>query len=367
MIKFLDLHKINSRFENEFKLAFDSFLDSGNYILGMQVSNFEKEFAAFCGVNHCLGVSNGLDALELIFEAYKIMGFLKEGDEVIVPANTYIATILSVSNSGLKPILVEPDIRTYNIDPGQIERSITSKTRVILGVHLYGRLYDVERLEKISKAHNLLLIEDAAQAHGATFTDGRKAGNVSDAAAFSFYPTKNLGAMGDAGAVTTNNTELADVISRLRHYGRTSSYENDLKGRNCRLDEIQAAFLRIKLKHLDDDNNKRRRIAEKYIDEIKNGLIVLPDCKDINQHVFHLFVIRTKKRDVLEKYLYKNGIESFVHYPIPTHRQKAYQEFSNLKLPITEQIHNEVLSLPISQILNDKEVEIIVDVLSKYR
>jgi dTDP-4-amino-4,6-dideoxygalactose transaminase len=367
MIKFLDLVLINYRYNEDFKKVFIDFLNNGQYILGEEVAAFEKEFAAYCGVNHCLGVSNGLDALDLIFEAYKIMGFLKEGDEVIVPANTYIATILSISNSGLRPILVEPDIETYNIDPGQIKRAITPKTKAILGVHLYGRLYDVERLEKISKEHNLLLIEDAAQAHGAAFSDGRRAGNVSDAAAFSFYPTKNLGAMGDAGAVTTNNTELADVISRLRHYGRTSLYENDLKGRNCRLDEIQAAFLRIKLKHLDNDNNKRKRIAEKYIKEIKNDLIVLPNCKDINEHVFHLFVIRTAKRDVLKNYLYKNGIETFVHYPKPMHRQKAYREFSNLKLPITEQIHDEVLSLPMSQIVKDKEVEIIVDVLSKYR
>tara|TARA_R110002049_G_scaffold116110_1_gene268467 strand:- start:30231 stop:31334 length:1104 start_codon:yes stop_codon:yes gene_type:complete len=366
MIAFLDLHKINGRFQKEFKIAFNSFLDSGHTILGTQVSEFEKEFAAYCSTQHCIGVSNGLDALELIFESYKILGILKEGDEVIVPANTYIATVLSVSNTGLKPVLVEPNIATFNIDTAQIEKNITSKTKAILGVHLYGRLYEVEQLEKISKEHNLLLIEDAAQAHGATFKDGRKAGNVSDAAAFSFYPTKNLGALGDAGAVTTSNKALTDVISKLRHYGRTSSYENDIKGRNCRLDEIQAAFLRIKLKHLDADNAKRQHIAKKYLEGIKHGAIILPNCKDLNQHVFHLFVIRSKKRDLLKDYLFRNGIESFVHYPVPIHHQKAYQEFNDLKLPITEQIHEEILSIPLNPMLTDEDIKTVVNTINKY-
>ncbi|WP_242202417.1 DegT/DnrJ/EryC1/StrS family aminotransferase [Aestuariivivens insulae] len=367
MIKFLDLLKLNSRFENELKTAFHEFLDSGSYILGTQVSNFEKEFASYCGTDYCVGTSNGLDALELIFEAYKIMGKIRVGDEVIVPANTYIATVLSVSNSGLKPILVEPDIETFNIDPAQIEKVITSKTRAILGVHLYGRLYDVERLEKISKEFGLLLIEDAAQAHGATFFDGRKAGNVSDAAAFSFYPTKNLGALGDAGAVTTNNQELAEIILRLRHYGRTSAYKNDIKGSNCRLDEIQAAFLRVKLKNLEDDNKKRRSIARRYFVAIQNENILLPNCpEDFYGHVYHLYVIRSKKRDALKEHLYRNGIESYIHYPMPIHKQKAYQEWNGLKLSITEQIHNEVLSLPISPIMEKEEVKSVVKVLSEF-
>ena len=230
MIKFLDLELINKRFETQFKKEFDKFLNSGQYILGNQVLQFEEEFASYCGTKYCIGVSSGLDALHLIFEAYKMMGKLKEGDEVIVPANTYIASVLAISHAGLKPILVEPDLKTYNIDTTKIEQAITTKTKAILGVHLYGQLYDVEALETIAKVHNLLLIEDAAQAHGAVYKDGRKAGNLSHAAAFSFYPTKNLGALGDAGAVTTNNKELADIIFKLRNYGRTSTYKNDFKG-----------------------------------------------------------------------------------------------------------------------------------------
>lgn len=367
MIKFLDLHKINARFEQEFKIAFQQFLNSGQYILGEQVFEFEKAYASYCGTNYCIGVSSGLDALQLIFEAYKILGILEEGDEVIVPANTFIATILSISHAKLRPILIEPDIETFNIDPSKIERKITKKTKAILGVHLYGQLYDVKELETIARKYNILLIEDAAQAHGAEYSDSRKAGNLSNVAAFSFYPTKNLGALGDAGAITTNDLELFEVISRLRNYGRVSIHENDLKGFNCRLDELQATFLRIKLKYLDEDNEKRREIAKFYFNNIKSSSVIFPLIKNINQHVFHLFVIRCNKRDKLRKHLYDNGIETLIHYPLATHKQTAYKEFKYCELPITEQIHNEVLSLPLSPVMTEDNVLKVINELNAYQ
>ncbi len=367
MIHFLDLHRINEQYHKDFKEKFNEFLNSGRYILGAQVELFEKEYADFCGTTYCVGTSNGLDALRLIFEAYKTLGYLKNGDEVIVPANTYIASVLAISNSGLKPVLVEPDFKTYNIDITKIEQAITTKTKAILGVHLYGQLYDVIALEKICKQHDLLLIEDAAQAHGAVYKDDRKAGNVSDAAAFSFYPTKNLGALGDAGAITTNNKELADIIFKLRNYGRISTYENDLKGYNCRLDELQAAFLRIKLKRLDDDNSKRKFIAKYYIEKIKSSIIILPSVLDWNSHVFHLFVIRSKKRNELKDYLLKNGIETLVHYPIPIHKQQAFKEFCGLKVPVTKSIHSEILSLPLHLGLTKNEISKIVSIVNLFK
>lgn len=366
MIKFLDLHKTNARFERQFKEKFNTFLDSGYYVLGDEVTSFEKEFADYCNVDFCIGVNSGLDALQLIFEAYKNLGKLTEGDEVIVPANTYIASVLAISNAGLKPILVEPNIDTFNIDIIKVTEKITAKTKAILGVHLYGKLYDVLNLEKISKSSNLLLIEDAAQAHGAIHTDGRKAGNVSDAGAFSFYPTKNLGALGDAGAITTNDNELAIELFKLRNYGRRSSYKNDVKGFNSRLDELQAAFLRIKLKYLDTDNLLRRKIARKYLKEISNNRIYLPYCDNFDSHVFHMFVVKCKERDKLKAFLLKNGIESSIHYPIPVHKQKAYEEFNIYNFSITEQIHNQVLSLPLNTALEFDEVDKIADVISKF-
>lgn len=366
MIKFLDLHKINNQFENVFKNEFDKFLNSGQYILGNQVVQFEEEFASYCETKYCIGVSSGLDALQLIFESYIILGKIKVGDEVIVPANTYIASVLAIGHAGLKPVLVEPNINTYNIGVSKIKQAITTKTKAVLGVHLYGQLYNVEALETITKAHNLLLIEDAAQAHGAVCKEGRKAGNLSDAAAFSFYPTKNLGALGDAGAITTNNKELANTVFRLRNYGRASTYQNDLKGFNCRLNELQAAFLRIKLKYLDIDNDKRRAIASQYISEITNPKIQLPFYNKSKDHSFHLFVIRNKERDKLKNYLHKNGIETLIHYPIPIQKQEAYKEFSDYKFPITEQIHNEVLSLPLNPTMEAAEVEKVIAVLNMY-
>jgi dTDP-4-amino-4,6-dideoxygalactose transaminase len=366
MIKFLDLKLINERFENEFKNEFDNFLKTGTYILGEQVTSFESEFAKYCGTQFCIGVSSGLDALQLIFEAYKTLGILKKGDEIIVPANTYIATVLAISNTGLKPVLVEPEIESFNINPNEILKAITVKTKAILGVHLFGQLYNVEELEEISIMHNLLLIEDSAQAHGAINKDCRKAGNVSHAAAFSFYPTKNLGALGDAGAVTTNNKELANVIFKLRNYGRISTYENDLIGYNNRLDELQASFLRIKLKHLNDDNDKRRTIAKYYIENITSKDIELPTFKDLNQHVFHLFVIRYHRRDELKKYLYNNGVETLIHYPIPIHKQKAYKELSSLSLPISEQLSETILSLPLNTSLTKDNLLKVVTLINDF-
>ncbi|GGD26798.1 DegT/DnrJ/EryC1/StrS family aminotransferase [Hyunsoonleella pacifica] len=347
MIKFLDLNLVNEVYETDFKKSFKDFLKSGHYILGNQVSEFENEFASFCGTEYCIGVSSGLDALQLIFEAYKVIGRLSVGDEVLVPANTYIASVLAISNAGLKPVLIEPCLKTYNIDSSEIEANINAKTKAILGVHLYGQLYNVSELEHISKKYNLLLIEDAAQAHGATYTDGRVAGNLSAVAAFSFYPTKNLGALGDAGAVTTNDKQLAEVIFKLRNYGRISTYKNELQGYNCRLDELQATFLRIKLKKLRLDNKERQKLAQLYINNIDNNDVVLPFFNDINQHVFHLFVIRSEKRDLLKAYLLKNNVQTLIHYPLPIHKQPAYKQWTNFRFPYTEKIHDEVLSLPL--------------------
>lgn len=366
MIRFLDLKRINSEFENEFKDVFGNFLNSGKYVLDKHVESFETEFADYCGVKYCIGVSNGLDALRLIFEAYKILGKLQVGDEVIIPANTYIATILAVNSVGLKPILVDPTEETFNIDPAKIKRKLSLKTKAILGVHLYGQLYDVNALENISRNKELLLIEDAAQAHGATFLDGRKAGNLSDAAAFSFYPTKNLGALGDAGAVTTNSEELASTIFKLRNYGRSSTYVNDFKGFNCRLDEIQASFLRIKLRRLNDHNQKRQEIAVKYLSAIKNLNIKIPECDNINQHVFHLFVIRSENRNKLKDYMFKNGVETLVHYPKAIYKQYAYQELNGVDLPTTNKLHEEILSVPLYQALQANEIEKIIFLLSSF-
>ncbi len=364
MIKFLDLHKINRPYEAEFQQQFQQFLDKGWYILGENVRHFEKEFATYCGTKHCIGVANGLDALILIFRAYKQLGKLQKGDEVIVPANTYIASIIAVLQNDLVPVLVEPNIETYNINPNEIEKHITSKTKAILHVHLYGQLCDMKAINEIAKKHNLLVIEDAAQAHGAF--EGGKAGNLSDASGFSFYPGKNLGALADAGAITTNNDELAKIIFSLRNYGSQKKYENEFVGLNSRLDEIQAAFLRVKLKDLDQHNQKRREVAKRYLSEIKNPKIVLPYYNGSENHVFHLFVIRTENREKLQSYLLKNNIETLIHYPIPPHKQQAMKAFSHLSLPITEQIHNQVLSIPISPVLTDEEISKVINILNNY-
>ena len=365
MIKFLDLHKINARFEADFKTQFNTFLNKGWYILGDGVTQFETDFANYCGTKYCIGTSNGLDALELIFKAYLELGLLQPNDEVIVPANTYIASIISIINTGLTPVLVEPNPKTFNIDVETIKKHISTKTKAILAVHLYGQLCDMIGIKELAEHKNLLVIEDAAQAHGAV-ANSKKAGNLSHAAAFSFYPAKNLGALGDAGAVTTNNKALADVIFKLRNYGTSAKYKNEIIGSNCRLDELQALFLSTKLKHLDTDNLRRQEIAKRYLTEIHNSKIKLPFYDGSSNHVFHLFVVLVDNRQEFVDYLNTNTIESSIHYPTAPHKQKALHRFNSLKFPLTEKIHETCVSLPISPVMTQKEVDQVIRTLNDY-
>lgn len=361
MIKFLDLKKINNRYREEIDSRIKDILDKGWYLQGEENENFTKNFANFCGTKFALGVANGLDALNLIIKAY---GF-GNGDEIIVPANTYIATILAISENGCIPILVEPDIKTYNINPDSIEKKITTKTKAIMVVHLYGQAVQMEKIWKIAKKYNLKIIEDSAQAHGAIYQENRT-GNLGDASGFSFYPGKNLGCMGDGGAVTTNDEELFNKIKAIANYGSDRKYHHIYKGVNSRLDEIQAAVLDIKLKHLDSDNNKRREISKYYRENIKNSKIILPETYDEKSHVWHIFAVRTKNRDEFQKYLTEKGIQTIIHYPTPPHKQGAYKEWNNLSFPITEEIHNTILSLPISPVMTDSEIEKVVEVVNEY-
>ncbi|MMZ59244.1 dTDP-3-amino-3,6-dideoxy-alpha-D-galactopyranose transaminase [compost metagenome] len=363
MIPFLDLKKINLRHEQAIMDAMHKVMHSGWYILGEEVKSFESEFADYCGTRFSLGVANGLDALELIIKAYGI----GPGDEVIVPSNTYIASILSISANGATPVMVEPDIRTYNIDPDQIERKITSKTKAILVVHLYGQACNMKPIRRIAGKYNLKIIEDCAQSHGATY-EGKRAGNLGDAAAFSFYPGKNLGALGDAGAITTNDEELYDKLKALRNYGSHKKYENLFKGYNSRLDEFQAPILKEKLKYLDNDNSIRRSIASYYLNHIDNNKIVLPvvESEDIS-HVWHVFVVRTTSRDKFIEHMTSKGIQTMIHYPIPPHKQMAYEEWNHLSYPISEQIHSQVVSLPISPVMDEEEVKCVVEAVNEYR
>lgn len=359
MIKFLDLQKINANYQDQFQEKLKSILDKGWLILGDEVKQFERNFADYCGVKHCIGVGNGLDAMVLIFKAHIQMGNLQKGDEIIVPANTYIATILAILQADLVPILVEPDGQTYNLNPKLIEEKITAKTKGILVVHLYGQLADMDSIIEIGNKHNLLIVEDAAQAHGLPFKG-------SHARAFSFYPGKNLGALGDAGAITTNDDKLAKLLYSIRNYGSEKKYYNDYVGYNSRLDELQAAFLNVKLPYLDSENNIRKKIATQYLTKIKNERITLPQWDFSNNHVFHLFVIRTKNRAELQEYLKQNDIETLIHYPVPPHKQKALSKWNSLSFPITEKIHDEVLSLPMSQVMTDADVNHIITVLNQY-
>jgi dTDP-4-amino-4,6-dideoxygalactose transaminase len=365
MIPFLNLKKINLRYEAELTSAFERVLNSGWYIQGEEVNNFENEFSSYCGVKHTIGVSNGLDALIIIIKAYKELGVFNDGDEIIVPANTYIASILAISFNNLKPILVEPEIDTYNISIKNIQSKITNRTKAILVVHLYGQICDIEDVIKIADQNGLKVIEDCAQAHGA-IKNKIKVGNFGDAAGFSFYPGKNLGALGDAGAITTNDTTLEQTIRSLINYGSLEKYINRTKGVNNRLDELQAAFLRVKLKYLNDEIIERRIVANRYLNGINNNKIILPIVNEQESHVWHLFVIRSNKRDDLQKYLLKNDIQTVIHYPIPPHKQAAYKELNNMCLPITEQIHNEVLSLPISSGISHFDIELIINTINKY-
>lgn len=361
VIKFLDLEKINNRFRNEMDTRIKEVLDSGWYLSGKWNNEFTKHFADFCGTQHAIGVANGLDAINLIIRGY---GF-GAGDEIIVPANTYIATILAISENGCTPVLVEPDINTYNINPDLIEEKITEKTKAIIVVHLYGQAVQMDKIWELAKKYNLKVIEDSAQAHGAIY-NGRHVGNLGDASAFSFYPGKNLGALGDAGGVTTNDTELFNKIHAIANYGSDRKYHHIYKGVNSRLDEIQAALLDVKLPYLDADNARRREIAKYYRENIKNPKIILPQTYDENAHVWHVFVVRCENRDDLVKYLNDNDVQIIIHYPTPPHKQGAYSEWNNQSFPITEEIHRTVLSLPISPVMTDEEVKTITDLINKF-
>ncbi|KFF06172.1 DegT/DnrJ/EryC1/StrS family aminotransferase [Flavobacterium reichenbachii] len=369
MIPFLDLKKINERYETAFQEKLKSVLNNGWYILGKELDTFEKAFAQYCKTDYCIGVGNGLDALVLIFKGYIQLGKLQKGDEVIVPANTYIASILAIIEAGLVPVFAEPRLETYNIDPDLILEKITAKTKAILVVHLYGQLAEMDQIGAIAECNNLLVIQDAAQSHGADSVNGtqlKNQENLKSTAAYSFYPGKNLGCLGDGGAVTTNDEALAKVLYSLRNYGSEQKYHNEYIGVNSRLDELQASFLNLKLPNLDDDNQKRRNIAKRYLSEIKNDKIKLPFWDLSENHVFHLFVIRTENRQALQDYLLKNKIQTVIHYPIPPHKQKAFSAYNNLSFPITEKIHNEVLSLPISPVLTMEKVSIIIEILNQY-
>jgi len=436
MIKFLDLHKINEPYEPQFQQKLKTILDKGWYILGNEVEQFERDFAKYCGTKFCIGVGNGLDALILILKGYIQLGKLQKGDEVIVPANTYIASILAILQADLIPVLVEPDEVTFNMNPQLIADKISSKTKAILVVHLYGQLANMEEINFVAKEHSLLVIEDAAQAHGAKLNSNieipnsnvqklnsnieipnsnaqelntnieipnsnvqklntnseilnpnalnleprtqhpeptthnpktnLKAGNLGNAAGFSFYPSKNLGALGDGGAITTNDSALAQILFSLRNYGSEVKYHNDYIGVNSRLDEIQAAFLNVKLPNLDNENQRRIEIAKRYLSEIKNHKISLPFYDNSENHVFHLFIIRTKNRMELQNYLIENGIQTQIHYPIPPHQQKALSQFNHLSFPISESLHDEVLSLPISPVMTDDEVDFVIKMLNQW-
>ncbi|AMO19668.2 DegT/DnrJ/EryC1/StrS family aminotransferase [Flavobacterium columnare] len=358
-VSFLDLKKINQPYEILFQNKLQEVLTSGWYILGKEVALFEKQFADYCQSNYCVGVANGLDAITLTFLAYLEKGNLKKGDEIIVPANTYIASILGIIQAGLTPVLVEPNLDTYTIDPSKIEEKITSKTKGILVVHLYGQLADMNAIIPIGHKYDLILVEDCAQAHGLKFKG-------SHTRTFSFYPGKNLGALGDGGAIITDDSLIASIIQKLRNYGSSKKYYNDLIGINSRLDELQAAFLNSKLPFLDQENEKRRKIADYYLKNIRNPRIFLPTIKTLDEHVFHIFVIRCKQRDELQKYLDANGVQTLIHYPVAPHKQKAMKEWNNLSFPITEQIHDEILSLPMSPIMNKEEVDYVIRVLNAF-
>ncbi len=359
---------MNSQYQSEIEEACIKVIRSGHYILGKECKKFEKEFSDYCGTNHCIGVGNGLDALTLILIAFKELGFFKDDDEILVPSNTYIASILAITRAKLVPILIEPDIDTYLIDPSRIEEKITKKTKAILPVHLYGLTCDMDKINNLAKKYDLKVIEDSAQSHGAVYRN-KRSGNLGNASAFSFYPAKNLGALGDGGAITTNDDNLYEILTALSNYGSQKKYENKFKGINSRLDEIQSSILRIKLKHLDSEIDRRRKVADFYLKEINNDKIILPKGLDKisnSSSVWHLFVIRTEERESLQKHLLKNDIETLIHYPIPPHKQIAYKEWNHLKYPISEKIHNEVLSLPISSVQSFENTLKVVEMVNKF-
>ncbi|HGK4842164.1 TPA: DegT/DnrJ/EryC1/StrS family aminotransferase [Kluyvera georgiana] len=365
MLPFLDLKLINQQYKEELMQVFEHVLDSGWYIQGKELESFEKCFAEYCGVKHAIGVANGLDALILVLRAWKEMGFLQDGDEVIVPSNTYIASILAISENRLTPVLVEPNLDTFNIEPENIKQAITERTKVILPVHLYGQLCPMPEIMKIAKQFGLLVLEDAAQAHGAMLNE-TKAGAWGNAAGFSFYPGKNLGALGDAGAITTNDSELAEKLRALRNYGSHKKYENLHKGMNSRLDEIQAAILNVKLKYLDIETLRRQHIASQYHNHISNKWISLPQSENSSAHVWHLFVVRCVRRNELQNWLESKNIQTLIHYPIPPHKQQAYREWNRIAYPVSEKIHSEVLSLPLSPVMTDEQIQYVIEAINAF-
>ena len=372
MIKYLDLKAINSLHDAELRAAVNRVMDSGWYLKGEATQQFEQHYADYIGTKYCVGCANGLDALTLIFRAYIEMGVMAPGDEIIVPANTYIASILAITECGLKPVLVEPSIETLQIDDTLIEQAITPRTRAIMIVHLYGRCAYTDRIGDICRNHGLKLIEDNAQSHGCTYLTPhsplltpRKTGSLGHAAAHSFYPTKNLGALGDAGAVTTDDKSLAEVIRSIGNYGSSRKYVFDYKGRNSRIDEIQAAILDVKLRYLDVENQKRKQIAAIYINKVNNPLIRIPQCDD-RDCVWHIFPVLCEQRDRLQQYLKDNGVETQIHYPVPPHKQRCYSEWNHLSFPITERIHREELSIPCNQAMKNEEVDEIINLLNSF-
>lgn len=365
MVEFLSLKTINAQYQQELKDACARVIDSGWYIMGKELDQFEVEFSAYCGVKHTIGVANGLDALILVLRAWKELGKLNSGDEVIVQANTYIASILAITENDLVPVLVEPNADTYNLDPDLVRAAISPNTKAILPVHLYGQISPMPELMAIAKEYGLLVLEDCAQAHGAEI-DGKRAGNWGDAAGFSFYPGKNLGALGDAGAITTNDDMLAKVLKSLRNYGSEVKYQNIYQGVNSRLDEIQAAMLNVKLKYLDEETLIRRQIAKRYVDEIINPLIKLPSWDKDEHHVFHVFVVQSEERQKLQRHLTDLKIQTIIHYPIPPHKQQAYLMLNDKNLPLTEEIHKNVISIPISPVMGREQVDLVIEAMNSF-
>ena len=366
MIPFLDLQAVNKQYSKELKEACARVIDSGWYLMGKELKSFEVQFSEYCGTTTSVGVANGLDALTLTLRAWKELAKLRDGDEVIVQANTYIASILAITENNLVPVLVEPNETTFNLCPIIVESAITEKTRAILPVHLYGLISPMPELMAIAKKYDLLVLEDCAQAHGASI-DGRKAGSWGDAGAFSFYPGKNLGALGDAGAITTNDIELANTVRALGNYGSLKKYENVYQGVNSRLDEIQAAMLSIKLKNLDNEIIQRRYISKRYMNEIKNPAITIPKIDDEDFHVWHLFVIQCDVREHLQQHLLSAGVQSLIHYPLPPHKQQAYNQWNELELPVTEKIHKRVISLPVDPTMTDIEIDCVIAAVNSFK
>ena len=365
MIKFLELKKITALHGEEIKQAVNDVIESGWYLHSDANSRFESHFAQYIGTRHCIGVGNGLDSLTLILRAYKELGVIAEGDEIIVPANTYIATILAITDNNLKPVLVEPRLDTFQIDDSLIEKAITPRTRAIMIVHLYGRCAYTERIGELCRKYDLKLIEDNAQAHGCTY-NGKRTGSLGDAAGHSFYPGKNLGALGDAGGVTTDDDQLADTIRALANYGSRKRYVFDMAGRNSRMDEIQAAVLDVKLKYLDEEHSRRRSNALYYIKNISNPYVCVPSESYWRESVFHIFPLMTSQRDLLQSYLKENGVQTDIHYPIPPHLQRAYSQWGRPSLPVTERIHREELSLPVSQVLTEEECKEVTRLINDF-